>query len=165
MSWWELLLAFVAAAIFFRAINLFQYRYLKNRVLRRRQWDLNICSGTTDGGGVNADIVAHRCAPNFVLVEDIYRLPFGDKRFDTVLCSHTLEHVDDPDAFLAELKRVGKDVVIVLPPLWDIGAALNIFEHKWIFFTLRTECRKLPPRVPLPFAGFYHRRFGQVIRA
>jgi SAM-dependent methyltransferase len=144
---------------------LFQYGYLKTRVLKRQKWDLNICSGKTDGGGINADIVEHRDRPNFVLVDDVYRLPFGDKQFDTVLCSHTLEHVADPDAFLAELGRVGKDVVIVLPPLWDIRAALNVFEHKWIFFTLRTECRELPPCIKLPFAGFCHRRFGQAIRA
>ncbi len=165
MSWWEILLAVAGAAILLRAINVFQYGYLKNRVLKRQKWDLNICSGNTDGGGINADIVEHRDQPNFVRVEDVYRLPFGDRQFDTVLCSHTLEHVENPDAFLAELGRVGKKVVIVLPPLWDIGAALNIFEHKWIFFTMRTECHELPPRIRLPFADFWHRHFGQVIHA
>lgn len=34
-------------------------------------------------------------------------LPFGDKQFDYVICSHVLEHVDDPERFLNEIFRVG----------------------------------------------------------
>ena len=35
--------------------------------------------------------------PRFQQVTDIYDLPFEDQQFDTVLCSHTIEHVDDPE--------------------------------------------------------------------
>jgi hypothetical protein len=30
-------------------LNWLSYRFLKNRVLKRQKWDLNICCGTTDG--------------------------------------------------------------------------------------------------------------------
>ena len=66
--------------------HILSYKILKNRIVRRRSWGLNICSGTTDGGGVNADIVDHVRLPKFVQV-DVYRLPFRDGEFETVLCS------------------------------------------------------------------------------
>lgn len=33
--------------------------------------------------------------------------PFQDKQFDYVICSHVIEHVDDPEKFLLEIFRVG----------------------------------------------------------
>ncbi|KAF5411600.1 MAG: Ubiquinone/menaquinone biosynthesis C-methyltransferase UbiE [Candidatus Methanophagaceae archaeon] len=42
-------------------------------------------------------------------------LPFKDKSFDLVTCSHVLEHVDNPHRALEEIKRVGKSAYIVTP--------------------------------------------------
>lgn len=39
---------------------------------------------------------------------DAEALPFADKAFDFVICSHLIEHVDHPDLVLNELQRVGK---------------------------------------------------------
>lgn len=136
------------------------YRLIKNRILRRRIWDLNICCGKTDGGGVNADIVKHDNIPNLVLLSDIYNLPFKDNAFEQVLCSHTIEHVEDPKKFYNELKRVGRNVTLVVPPLWDIGAVLNLLEHRWIYLTVKKEHRSLPPKIPLPLASHIQRWFG-----
>jgi len=133
----------------------------KRRILRGNTWGLNICCGKTDGGGVNADIVAHMQLPRFVQVDSIYELPFRDEEFDSVLCSHTIEHVDDPQRFYAELKRVGKHVTLVVPPLYDIAAVLNVFEHKWIFLTFRKKHDTLPKYIKLPFADALHQRIGQ----
>ncbi len=144
--------------------HVISYRILKNRIVARQKWDLNICCGTTDGGGVNADIVAHRPLPKFVAV-DILHLPFRNRQFKSVLCSHTLEHVDDPGAFFAEMQRVGDRVTIVLPPLWDITAALNILEHRWIFLTLKKQHTTLPPHIRLPGAQWLHQHLGQRIHA
>jgi hypothetical protein len=146
-------------------VHWLSYSYLKNKVVRSRKWGLNICSGKTDGGGVNADIFYHIEIPNFVHIEDIYNLPFQDKQFDSVLCSHTLEHVDDPYKFYEELQRVGRDVVLLLPPLWDVGAVLNFMEHRWIFLTLRTKHSKIPEYIPLPFARTLQNLLGQRMHA
>ncbi len=143
------------------AMNQISYRFLKNRILKRQKWDLNICCGKTDGGGVNADIVRHGDVPRFQCIEDIYRLPFREGQFDSVLCSHTLEHVENPDRFYGELCRVGRQVVLVLPPLWDITAALNVLEHRWIFLTLRKVHAHPPRRIRLPLARFVQQRLGQ----
>lgn len=43
-------------------------------------------------------------------------LPFEDREFDTVICTHTLEHVQDIHGAIAELRRVaGKRLIIVVP--------------------------------------------------
>lgn len=137
------------------------YKLGKNRILKRQKWDLNICCGRTDGGGVNADVVQHGVLPRFVQVSSIYDLPFKDAEFETVLCSHTIEHVDDPERFYVELQRVGRRVTLVVPPLYDLAAVLSIMEHKWIFLTFRKEHQDLPAFVKLPFADAIQRRFGQ----
>lgn len=144
--------------------NWLSYRVLKRRILERRRWDLNICCGKTDGGGINADIVAHSSLPNMVIV-DIYHLPFGEATFDHVLCSHTVEHVEHPERFYAELTRVGKHVTLVLPPLWDSTAAFNLLEHRWLFLTLKKEHSTLPPYIRLPVADPIQHLIGQKIKA
>jgi hypothetical protein len=141
------------------------YTILKKRILEKQKWDLNICCGNTDGGGINADIVKHKEVPNFRLVEDIYNLPFKTGEFRKVICSHTIEHVDDPKRFFMELKRVGEEVTLVIPPLYDITAAFNFFEHKTIFFSFKKVHRKLPPHTRLPLAKFIHKKIGQNIEA
>jgi ubiquinone/menaquinone biosynthesis C-methylase UbiE len=95
----------------------------------------------------------------------VYRLPFKDGQFGVVLCSHTLEHVEDPQGMCGELTRVGGDVTLVIPPLWDVSAALNVFEHRWVFLSLRKEHRSLPRYVELPFSAAIQRIVGQRVRA
>lgn len=162
-----LFLAFLACFIVYASFAHFlSYKILKNKTLKSRKWDLNICCGKTDGGGVNADITRHRDLPNFVLIKDIYKLPFKDKQFNNVLCSHTIEHVDNPERFFAELKRVGKHIVLVVPPLWDVFASfLSQPTHKWTCLALKKEHTQLPKMVPQPFAKTFQKLFGQQIKA
>ncbi|MBF0379060.1 MAG: methyltransferase domain-containing protein [Desulfamplus sp.] len=141
--------------------NYASYYWGKRRILNGQKWDLNICCGKTDGGGVNVDIVKHKELPRFKQVDDIYNLPFEDGQFETVLCSHTIEHVDDPRRFYSELQRVGKQVTLVVPPLYDLTAVFNILEHKWIFLTFKKRHHTLPRFIKLPFADLFHRLFGQ----
>ncbi|MEX2401388.1 MAG: class I SAM-dependent methyltransferase [Rhodothermales bacterium] len=46
----------------------------------------------------------------------VYKLPFSDKSFDTVLCSEVLEHLEDPNRAIEELKRVARKYVIISVP-------------------------------------------------
>ncbi len=161
-----LLLCAAALVILLPCLNWLSYRVMGGIIRNRREiWDLNICCGKTDGGGVNVDIVKHAEIPNLVVVDDIYHLPFSANQFEHALCSHTIEHVEDPVAFDIELRRVSKHVTLVVPPLWDLCAALNLFEHRWLFLTFRKEHRLLPPHIPLPFARKLQERVGQKIRA
>jgi hypothetical protein len=152
--------------VFFKWTNVLSYGILKERTLRSHKWDLNICCGRTDGGGINADIVQHADLPRFVLIDDVHTLPFSTLEFDHVLCSHTLEHVDDPHRFYQELRRVGRQVTLPLPPLWDLTAAFNLREHRQLFLTFRTTHTTLPPYIRLPLAaGFQRLTGGQHIKA
>ncbi len=44
------------------------------------------------------------------------KLPFADKSFDVVVCTHTLEHVRDIQKTLSELRRVAKSQLIIVVP-------------------------------------------------
>ena len=161
-----ILLGSFAFVALLAGLNHLSYRVLKRRVLAERRWEYNICCGTTDGGGINADIVPHGPVPRFEQVDDVTRLPHPDGAFAQVLCSHTLEHVDDPAAMFAELRRVGRRVTILVPPLWDLAAALNPLEHRVIFLTWRTRHDDvLPPFIRFVPARWMQRHFGQQIRA
>ncbi|HKV39612.1 MAG TPA: class I SAM-dependent methyltransferase [Blastocatellia bacterium] len=50
------------------------------------------------------------------VVADIHDLPFGDDRFDVVLCSETLEHVADLQGAANELLRVARKAVVITVP-------------------------------------------------
>jgi SAM-dependent methyltransferase len=74
----------------------------------------------------------------------VERLPFADKSFDFVYCSHILEHVRDPIAACAELSRVGRRGYVESPTrakdLWmDQAASSN---HLW-FLSLAADGRTL----------------------
>jgi ubiquinone/menaquinone biosynthesis C-methylase UbiE len=48
---------------------------------------------------------------------DVERLPFADAEFDTVICTHVLEHVLHIDRTIAELRRVTARRLLVIVPL------------------------------------------------
>ncbi|MGW1029901.1 class I SAM-dependent methyltransferase [Streptomyces sp. NPDC002577] len=47
---------------------------------------------------------------------NVESLPFDDDSFDTVVCTHTLEHVQDLPAALRELRRVARRRLIIVVP-------------------------------------------------
>lgn len=61
--------------------------------------------------------VSTTIAKSITLVQTpVEHLPFSDKSFDTVVCTHTLEHVFYVKAAMTELRRVAKKRVIVIVP-------------------------------------------------
>lgn len=50
-----------------------------------------------------------------MFISDVSNMPFKDKAFDFVICSHLLEHVVDPASTINEIVRVGKAGYIELP--------------------------------------------------
>jgi SAM-dependent methyltransferase len=66
------------------------------------------------------------------MVADIHCLPFEDKSYDFVYCSHVLEHVDDPVRACAELVRVGKRGYVETPSIMtDVLFCWAKGMHKW----------------------------------
>lgn len=60
-------------------------------------------------------------------------LDFDDNKFDLVLCSHTLEHIDDIENSIEEIKRITKSggIVIINSPIGEVWSTEN--EHVWWF--------------------------------
>ena len=58
-------------------------------------------------------------------------LPFADRAFDYVICSHVLEHIEDPRRFISELMRVACRGYIETPS--EIGERIYGWHyHNWI---------------------------------
>ncbi len=90
-------------------------------------------------------------------------LPFADGAFDAALCLEVLEHIDEPRAFLREVRRVAPKQLIVSVPncellgyLWDhLATPWHMLESTHVnFFTrwsLGNLLREFYPRVELRF--------------
>ena len=99
----------------------------------------------------------------------VYALPFASASFDLVLCCEVLEHVDRPDAALAELARVSsRHVLLSVPhePIWrlsnmarlkylrDFGNTMGHIQHwtRWAFLRqVRRHLTIIHVRTWLPF--------------
>jgi ubiquinone/menaquinone biosynthesis C-methylase UbiE len=99
----------------------------------------------------------------------VYDLPFAAGSFDLVLCCEVLEHVERPDAALAELARVSRDrVLLSVPnePIWCLsnmargkylarfGNTIGHIQHwtRWAFLRfVRTRLDLVEVRTWLPF--------------
>lgn len=66
-----------------------------------------------------------------IIAADGQFLPFADKAFDYVICSHVLEHVEDPRQLIAELMRVANRGYIETPS--EIGERIyGWYYHRWV---------------------------------
>lgn len=101
----------------------------------------------TERGG---DIIIDRP----IVVADAHHLPFRDGVFDYAICSHILEHMDDPVQFAHELTRVSKAGYIQSPS--EIAERLFHWSfHRW-YVNLVGDTLVLHPRDPAePFGEFF----------
>ncbi len=159
-KWVLIFSGLILVAIIMKLLNYLNNNVMKDRIVRRKEWDLNICCGKTDGGGINVDVFPHIDIPNFLHITDVYNLPFQDESFESVLCCDTIAQVDDPQRLYDELQRVGKEVTLIVTPLWDICSAFNIFKRRYVFLTCRKDHHELPAYFKLPCAGFIQRLLG-----
>lgn len=86
---------------------------------------------------------------------DATALPFKDKSFDFVYCSHVAEHIEDLGTFLREIQRVGR-AGYVETPNYLFEQAIGTTTHTWALWVedgvLHAE-RKWIPAAP---ARVYH---------
>ncbi len=69
-------------------------------------------------------------------VGSVEALPFDDASIDTVVCTHTLEHVQRIDLALAELRRVTRHRLVVVVPRerpyrYSFNLHLHFFPYPW----------------------------------
>jgi ubiquinone/menaquinone biosynthesis C-methylase UbiE len=71
-------------------------------------------------------------------------LPWRRASFDTILCTHVLEHLRKPQAALAELRRVArKRIIIVLPKErpYQFGFNLHLNFFPYAYSVMQTVAR------------------------
>ena len=72
--------------------------------------------------GLDLDCPASRSRGIADYFYDGHQFPFDDQSFDAILCNQVLEHVFNPDEFLAEIHRVmrpGAKMLLTVPFVWD----------------------------------------------
>ena len=72
--------------------------------------------------GLELDTPENRAARKADFFYDGRKLPFPDASFDAVICNQVLEHVFEPDEFVAEIARVlraGGRLLLTVPFVWD----------------------------------------------
>lgn len=84
---------------------------------------------------------------------DVENLPFKDQSFDTVVCTHTLEHVQNFSKAVSELRRVTRKRLIVVVPRqrpykYTFDLHLHFFPYKHSLIGMmgkqkNQECREL----------------------
>ena len=77
---------------------------------------------------------------------DIEQLPFGDEEFDTVVCTHTLEHVLNIQQAISELRRVARKTLIVVVPKqrpykYTFDLHVHFFPYEWSLLACMAEVR------------------------
>lgn len=90
------------------------------------------------------------------VVGDAHNLPFKDKTFDYVICSHIIEHLKDPLRFVKEVMRVGKAGCIEAPSTlserlfgWNFHLWFVALSKNTLILTKKKEGER--------FGGFFHR--------
>jgi len=115
-----------------------QAYHAREEAKRRRKPVLNIGAGLPDTslraflfgstlwGDVNLDIGSNirlpkrirDIDPEVVYYGDINKIPFPNKFFGSVIASHVVEHVEDPNRAIRECKRVAHKTFIITPKWW-----------------------------------------------
>lgn len=95
-------------------------------------------------------IIDDQMRKHFPMVEfyegRIENLPFGDKSYDTVVCTHTIEHIPNLAKAISELRRISRETLIIVVPMerrykFGFNLHVNFFTYRHVF---------LEQMVPLP---------------
>ena len=108
-----------------------------------RGWFVNHLEQNTQKNVTGVDFIVpdemKQKYPRVTFVEGaIEKLPFADKAFDTVVCTHTLEHIVQFDRALAELRRISRKRLMVVVPCereykYAFNLHVNFFPYKHSF--------------------------------
>ncbi|HNS39057.1 MAG TPA: class I SAM-dependent methyltransferase [Promineifilum sp.] len=82
-------------------------------------------------------------APNVTFVEDFYGEKYTHQRADLIVCRHVLEHIEDPDAFIAQVRRAVGDQQSVV--FFEVPNALWTLRHGGIWDIIYEHCSYFSP--------------------
>lgn len=82
-------------------------------------------------------------APNVTFVQDFYTEKYLDQKADLIVCRHVLEHIPDPDAFIAQVRRaVGEQQSVVF---FEVPNALWTLRRGGIWDVIYEHCSYYSP--------------------
>ncbi len=97
-------------------------------------------------------------APNVTFVQDFYTEKYLDQKADLIVCRHVLEHIEDPDAFIAQVRRaVGQQQSIVF---FEVPNALWTLQRGGIWDIIYEHCSYFSP---LSLAALFRRHGFDVL--
>ena len=97
-------------------------------------------------------------APNVTFVQDFYTEKYLDQKADLIVCRHVLEHIEDPDAFIAQVRRaVGHQQSVVF---FEVPNALWTLQRGGIWDIIYEHCSYFSP---LSLAALFRRHGFEVL--
>ena len=90
-------------------------------------------------------------------------MPFNDKEFDFVFCSHIMEHVEDVKSFLEEIQRVGRAGYLETPN-YLFEQTVGTTTHKWAFWVENGVLHAEPKWVSAAPERAYHGMHGAIAK-
>jgi len=97
-------------------------------------------------------------APNVTFVQDFYTEKYLSQKADLLVCRHVLEHIEDPDAFIAQVRRaVGRQQSIVF---FEVPNALWTLQRGGIWDIIYEHCSYFSP---LSLAALFRRHGFEVL--
>ncbi len=113
-------------------------------------WCPDITAIEISESGVQQIQARHLASVKKVVLFDGYKLPFDDKAFDLITCSHVIEHVEHYRLLLREIKRVSRYQVFEIPIDFSLKVDkkvshflayghINIFTPQTFRFLLQAE--------------------------
>lgn len=104
--------------------------YLANLIQERKELDVTAADFNI------SDDVYNDSGKIIYLKQNIEQMDFEDKYFDTVICTHTLEHTINIDKAINELRRVCKRKLIIVVPRqreykYTFDLHIHFFPYKW----------------------------------
>jgi ubiquinone/menaquinone biosynthesis C-methylase UbiE len=86
------------------------------------------------------------------ILSDCLKTPFIDKYFDVSVAGEVIEHLDDPEALISEMKRITKHKIIISTPNLEFDDPEHLweFDEQWFrnrgFNTEVVESERFPGR-------------------
>lgn len=104
----------------------------------------------------------------YFIVADACAMPFRDKAFDFIVCSHVAEHIKNVDDFCLELNRVGRKGYLETPSKFA-ETLRHVPTHRWFVSNRRGKLifEPTPNKYPLGWFGklFFSIYFYQNLQA
>jgi ubiquinone/menaquinone biosynthesis C-methylase UbiE len=119
------------------------------------------------GADIDPDVLNNSEIDTPVIIENGKALPFAEHSFDLVYSDYVVEHVEFPEQFLAEIRRVlkpGASYFFRTPNIYHYVALISRFTPHWFHEWIANPSRGLPEETHDPYPTFYRLNTRRAVR-